>query len=169
MAVSGSTVYAGGRPEPSRPRGDRRLDRQPHGLEPNPSSDVEALAVGPDGTLYVGGDFSDFAANQDIAFFPAVTATALRSSSNRSRPGRAVTYTAVVTPTPDGGTVRFTDGTSTISRCATLPAWTLRRQRHLRPDLPRRRQAHDPGDLFRRRAPRELTLDETVCQGFESA
>ena len=48
------------------------------------------------------------------------TATALQSSGNPSTPGQQVTYTATVSPTPDGGTVAFTDGGTAISGCETV-------------------------------------------------
>ena len=48
------------------------------------------------------------------------TATALQSSANPSTPGQQVTYTATVSPTPDGGTVTFADGGTTISGCESV-------------------------------------------------
>jgi len=45
------------------------------------------------------------------------TTTALRSSANPSVAGQQVTYTATIAPNPGGGTVRFTDGRSTLSGC----------------------------------------------------
>ena len=49
----------------------------------------------------------------------ASTSTSVSSSGNPSTVGQQVTYTATVSPVPDGGTVTFSDGTSTISDCAT--------------------------------------------------
>lgn len=49
----------------------------------------------------------------------AATTTALASSANPSAPGQAVTYTATVSPAPDGGTAAFTDGTTAITGCGT--------------------------------------------------
>ncbi len=49
------------------------------------------------------------------------TATALGSSANPSTAGDPVTYTATVTPPPDGGTVSFSDNGTTISGCGAQP------------------------------------------------
>jgi hypothetical protein len=51
---------------------------------------------------------------------PAVTTTAVGSSSNPSTVGGSVTYTATVAPTPDGGTVGFTDNATTLSGCGAV-------------------------------------------------
>lgn len=51
----------------------------------------------------------------------ASTATKLASSVSPSIPGQAVTYTATVTPTDDGGTVAFADGGTAIGGCAAQP------------------------------------------------
>ena len=51
---------------------------------------------------------------------PPSTATSLQSSAEPSTVGQQVTYTATVSPTPDGGTVSFTDGGSTISGCGSV-------------------------------------------------
>jgi Bacterial Ig-like domain (group 3) len=51
---------------------------------------------------------------------PTTTATALASSANPSTGGQQVTFTAPVTPTPDGGTVAFTDGGTPISGCSAV-------------------------------------------------
>src|SRR5450759_2873665 len=48
------------------------------------------------------------------------TTTTLGSSSNPSTVGGSVTYTATVAPTPDGGTMAFTDNTTTLSGCAAV-------------------------------------------------
>jgi hypothetical protein len=45
------------------------------------------------------------------------TGTALSSSGNPSIAGQQVTFTATVSPVPDGGTVIFEDGGSSISGC----------------------------------------------------
>lgn len=52
---------------------------------------------------------------------PAPTSTNLRASPVPGRVGQPVTYTATVTPAPDGGTVAFTDAGSPISGCAAQP------------------------------------------------
>jgi hypothetical protein len=46
------------------------------------------------------------------------TTTTLRSSLNPSLTGQQVTYTATVTPTPDGGIVAFSDWGTVIAGCA---------------------------------------------------
>ena len=48
------------------------------------------------------------------------TTTAVASSSNPSTVGGSVTYTATVAPTPDGGTVAFTDNTTTLTGCGAV-------------------------------------------------
>src|SRR5450759_3099406 len=48
------------------------------------------------------------------------TTTTLGSSSNPSMVGGSVTYTATVAPTPDGGTMAFTDNTTTLTGCAAV-------------------------------------------------
>ncbi len=50
-----------------------------------------------------------------------LTSTALISSPNPVTTGRAVTYTAAVTPTPDGGTVGFSDLGVPIPGCEAVP------------------------------------------------
>src|SRR5207245_1605113 len=47
----------------------------------------------------------------------SASTTAPASSLNPSRADQSVTYTATVSPHPDGGTVAFSDGTTTISGC----------------------------------------------------
>ncbi len=49
------------------------------------------------------------------------TATAVGSSANPSIAGGSVTYTATVTPVPDGGTVAFSDDGTTITGCEAQP------------------------------------------------
>ena len=49
------------------------------------------------------------------------TATALGSSANPSTAGNPVTFTATVTPAPNGGTVAFTDNGTTIPGCNAQP------------------------------------------------
>lgn len=53
---------------------------------------------------------------------PTATATAISSSLNPSTVGQAVTFTATVTPTPDGGTVSFSYGGTTICAAVALSA-----------------------------------------------
>lgn len=58
---------------------------------------------------------ADFANPTTLAFGP---------SFNPQTTGTPVTYTAVVAPTPDGGTVAFTDGGTAISGCEAVPVST---------------------------------------------
>ena len=55
---------------------------------------------------------------------PTSTTTALSSSVNPSSVGQQVTYTATVSPVPEGGTVGFTDGGTTISGCGSVAVST---------------------------------------------
>jgi hypothetical protein len=52
------------------------------------------------------------------------TAISLASSQNPALAGDPIAYTATVNPTPDGGTVSFTDGSATIAGCASQPVNT---------------------------------------------
>src|SRR6202011_2885921 len=49
----------------------------------------------------------------------ASTSTVLTSSPNPSPAGQQVTYSATVSPAPDGGTVVFKDSGATIPGCGT--------------------------------------------------
>jgi hypothetical protein len=67
-------------------------------------------------TVSYGGD-QNFAAStgkltQTVS--QATTTTTVASSANPSAPGQAVTYTATVSPAPDGGAVAFSDGGTPI-------------------------------------------------------
>ncbi|MFL5822681.1 MAG: Ig-like domain repeat protein [Solirubrobacteraceae bacterium] len=55
------------------------------------------------------------------ARFSHPTTTSLRSSHNPGKVGQGVTYTATVTPHPNGGKVRFTDAGKTIPGCGLVP------------------------------------------------
>jgi hypothetical protein len=50
----------------------------------------------------------------------AATTTTVTSSANPSTTGQSVTYTATMSPTPDGGTVGFTDNGAAMTGCGTL-------------------------------------------------
>jgi photosystem II stability/assembly factor-like uncharacterized protein len=52
------------------------------------------------------------------------TTTAIASSSNPTSVGSSVTYSAAAVPTPDGGTVAFTDNATTLSGCAAVAVST---------------------------------------------
>jgi polyvinyl alcohol dehydrogenase (cytochrome) len=52
---------------------------------------------------------------------PSATKMSVASSSNPAAAGERVTLTATVAPTPDAGTVAFTDGGKTIAGCGAVP------------------------------------------------
>jgi len=52
------------------------------------------------------------------------TLTTLGSSANPANTGNPVTYTASVSPIPDGGTVAFTDNSTTLSGCGAVAVST---------------------------------------------
>lgn len=54
------------------------------------------------------------------ATFGHATTTKLAASVNPVKAGKAVTYTATVTPKPNGGTVKFTDNGKAISGCGAV-------------------------------------------------
>jgi hypothetical protein len=56
--------------------------------------------------------------------FQFPTATSLASSANPSIVGAAVTYTATVSPVPNGGTISFSDNASPVAGCQSLPVDT---------------------------------------------
>ena len=74
-------------------------------------------------TLLFGG--SDESGQPDVALgdswllgiVPEVTTTAVVNSTNPAFVGQPVVYTASVSPTPDGGSVTFTDAGATIPGC----------------------------------------------------
>ncbi|HEY1522806.1 MAG TPA: Ig-like domain repeat protein [Solirubrobacteraceae bacterium] len=55
---------------------------------------------------------------------PASTSATVSSSSNLSRAAQQVTFTATVSPVPDGGSVQFTDPGTTIPGCGAVPVNT---------------------------------------------
>jgi Bacterial Ig-like domain (group 3)/Glycine rich protein len=62
--------------------------------------------------------------SQVVITAASATSTSLFSSSNPSTVGEQVTYRATVSPGPDGGTVAFKDGSTTISGCDAQPVDT---------------------------------------------
>lgn len=62
-------------------------------------------------------DYTPKAVALDAEAIRRATTTSLTSSRNPVKKGKRVTYTATVSPHPNGGTVRFTSGGSTISGC----------------------------------------------------
>ncbi|MGC9962784.1 MAG: Ig-like domain-containing protein, partial [Acidimicrobiales bacterium] len=92
----------------------------------SPSTGVATCTV----TYSATGSHSIVAAYSGDTSFPASTSptltqvvdlvntsTAIASTENPSDLGQQVTYTATVTPAPDGGTVAFSDGGQPISGC----------------------------------------------------
>jgi len=69
-----------------------------------------------------------FVANRDLvtafqiatAPGPSATSVAISSSKNPTPTGQGVSYTATVSPTPDAGTVRFSDGGAAIAGCSAV-------------------------------------------------
>ena len=90
---------------------------------------IEILRTRPT-LIFWGATFTQAAAGQapsvTLTYTQTVTptATTLASSANPSVVGQQVTYTATVSPVPDGGTVAFTDGTTTITECGAQPVDT---------------------------------------------
>jgi hypothetical protein len=79
------------------------------------------VSAAPPGTTFdTSGNVHGLLVGQTSAQATA-TATALASSPDPSAAGKAVTYTATVSPAPDGGTVAFTDGTTAIPGCGAQP------------------------------------------------
>ena len=77
-------------------------------------------------TASYGGDnnFSGSTGSLTQTVNKAATTTALSSSANPSVIGGQVTYTATVSPVPDGGTVAFTDGGTPIAGCGAVKVST---------------------------------------------
>ena len=73
-------------------------------------------------TASYGGDQNFAASTSSLTqtVSPAATATAVTSSADPSAPGQTVTYTAAVSPVPDGSTVTFSDGGTPMSGCIAL-------------------------------------------------
>ncbi|MGO9197721.1 MAG: Ig-like domain repeat protein [Acidimicrobiales bacterium] len=69
------------------------------------------------------GDAADFGSVSGVlteVINPASTETTLKASPNPVAAGKPVTYSAVLNPVPDGGTVDFTDGGTTITGCGAV-------------------------------------------------
>ncbi|MGO8877423.1 MAG: Ig-like domain-containing protein [Acidimicrobiales bacterium] len=96
---------------------------------PGPSARRGAAMAYDPATRFVilfGGDNSsaDFVPVPDLpwnwGYTYVSTATALSASANPAITGKAVSYTAKVTPNPGGGTVRFTSNGATIAGCGAV-------------------------------------------------
>jgi hypothetical protein len=86
---------------------------------------TSALAAGTHTiTATYNGD-ANFAGSRSAALTQTVnktaTTTTVASSPNPSVTGAQVTYTATISPAPDGGTVAFTDNGSPIAGCTAVP------------------------------------------------
>ncbi len=77
---------------------------------PGPVGLASVTVRNPDGTVLTAPAL--------YTYTRTTTTTAVASSSNPSTVGGGVTYTATVAPTPDGGTVAFTDNATTLTGCA---------------------------------------------------
>lgn len=92
---------------------------------------VDCVASGTAGTCESVGYFtqSTVGAYNDVleglivtdTYGPAPTTVALHSSAGTVATATAVTFTAKISPNPAGGTVKFEQGTSVITGCATRP------------------------------------------------
>ena len=92
--------------------------------------DELAAATAPDERIFAiggqgfAGTLSTVEAYDTGFVSPMQTTTTLTSSLNPSAAGQSVTYNATVAPTPDGGTVGFTDNGVTLSGCAAVTVST---------------------------------------------
>jgi hypothetical protein len=75
------------------------------------------LGVSSDGSTVLASSYTTGTAYVFPPSAAVATTTAVTSSENPANIGDSVTYTATVTPTPDGGTVAFSDGGVPISGC----------------------------------------------------
>jgi hypothetical protein len=90
---------------------------------------MPSVSCGSPGNCTAVGRYIDSSGNGQAMMLTLTTSTqqtmtALAPSANPSASGQAVTYTATVSPVPDGGTVAFTDGTATIAGCGAQPVST---------------------------------------------
>jgi len=70
-------------------------------------------------TALIAGPYDNSHVGAAWVFAGAPTTTTLASSMNPTPAGQQVTYTATVSPVPDGGTVEFANNGVTITGCAT--------------------------------------------------
>jgi polyvinyl alcohol dehydrogenase (cytochrome) len=127
--ASGPPIFAGGLVWSTGWRGTQLL----YGLDPatgairyDAAPGTFAHFVAPSaggGRLFVAA--SDRLSAWTIAGYPPTTTTGLTASPNPVTAGRAVTYTATVSPAPDGGAVAFTSDGAVIGGCgAVVPSPT---------------------------------------------
>jgi outer membrane protein assembly factor BamB len=82
------------------------------------SGPVDVTVTVPSGTSVITSADANRFTYVDLA--TTTTTTAVASSSNPSTVGGSVTYTATVSPTPNGGTVKFTDNAITLAGCGAV-------------------------------------------------
>ena len=87
------------------------------------------------------------------------TSTSIGSSAAGVTAGQPVTYTATVSPAPDGGTISFADGGVPIPTCTAQPV-SGQRYGHLHGDLPSCRKTRRQRPLHRIFGRRVRRLDE---------
>jgi hypothetical protein len=92
----------------------------------NPQTGLPSVSCAPGGNCTaVGSYFDSSGGTQGLVVNQTATTqatmAALASSPDPSATGQAVTYTATVTPPPDGGRVSFTDNGSPITGCSSQP------------------------------------------------
>jgi hypothetical protein len=103
-----------------------------YGLDPVTGATIASFSVGgfatdfpspsaAGGRLFIAGNDHVTAITIANPPPPSATTTALGSSANPAAAGAQVTYTATVSPTPDAGTIAFSDGGSTIAGCGSVP------------------------------------------------
>src|SRR5579884_3212339 len=144
VAVSGSTIVAGAGGHQvggNTQQGAAYVFSEPAGGWANSTETAELTAadgasgdllefVGLSGsTVVAGAPYHQVGSNsqQGAAYefdyppsAPTTTTTALSSSPNPATVGQQVSYTATVSPAPDGGTVAFSDGGGTIFGCGSV-------------------------------------------------
>jgi len=137
VAIFGQTVVAGD-PDQGGYQGATYLFTQPAGGWADGTQAAELTAsdggawdefgwsVADDGTTILAGapaPQATGAPGRAYAFAPQAqsTTTSIRSAANPAPPGQPLTYTATVSPTPDGGAVSFWDGNAAIPGCGAVP------------------------------------------------
>jgi hypothetical protein len=84
-----------------------------------PSTGSHSITAAYSGDTSYGASATSTTLTQTVS--QATTTTTVASSANPSVIGQTVTYTATVSPVPDGGTVAFSDGGIAISGCSERP------------------------------------------------
>jgi hypothetical protein len=91
--------------------------------------EMNSVSCVPPGDCAAVGKYDDSSGSQQgllisLSTQAQPTTTALVSSASPSAAGQPVTYTATVSPPPDGGTAAFTDNGSPIAGCGAQPVST---------------------------------------------